>query len=233
MDPVERLTSGFERFKKEVYEENPDLFSQLAVGQSPKFMVFACADSRVCPSVVLNFQPGEAFTVRNIANMVPPYDQVSSVCSLHHQLFLSLIAAYAPPFTSLSVVFLQTKYSGVGAAIEYAVLNLKVEYIVVMGHSSCGGIKGLMSIKEDGTTSTDFVEEWVKICLPAKEKVVAEHAALSFADQCTQCEKEAVNVSLENLKTYPFVSDALEKTTLKLIGAHYDFVAGSFEAWET
>ncbi|THU62079.1 hypothetical protein C4D60_Mb01t01380 [Musa balbisiana] len=200
MDPVERLTSGFERFKKEVYEENPDLFSQLAVGQSPKFMVFACADSRVCPSVVLNFQPGEAFTVRNIANMVPPYDQI--------------------------------KYSGVGAAIEYAVLNLKVEYIVVIGHSSCGGIKGLMSIKEDGTTSTDFIEEWVKICLPAKEKVVAEHAALSFADQCTQCEKEAVNVSLENLKTYPFVSDALEKTTLKLIGAHYDFVAGSFETWE-
>ncbi|URD75013.1 carbonic anhydrase, partial [Musa troglodytarum] len=199
MDPVERLTSGFERFKKEAYEENPDLFSQLAAGQSPKFMVFACADSRVCPSVVLDFQPGEAFTVRNIANIVPPYDQ--------------------------------TKYSGVGAAIEYAVLHLKVEYIVVMGHSSCGGIKGLMSIKEDGTTSTDFIEEWVKICLPAKEKVVAEHAASSFADQCTQCEKEAVNVSLENLKTYPFVSDGLEKTTLKLIGAHYDFVAGSFETW--
>ncbi|RWW39915.1 hypothetical protein BHE74_00054715 [Ensete ventricosum] len=86
---------------------------------------------------------------------------------------------------------------------------------------------------------SDFIEEWVKICLPAKEKVVAEHAALSFADQCTQCEKtvcmcaqEAVNVSLENLKTYPFVRDGLEKTTLKLIGAHYDFVAGSFETWE-
>ncbi|RRT34774.1 hypothetical protein BHE74_00058596 [Ensete ventricosum] len=66
-------------------------------------MVFACADSRVCPSVVLDFQPGEAFTVRNIANMVPPYDQV--------------------------------------------------ENIVVIGHSRCGGIKGLMSIKEDGTSS--------------------------------------------------------------------------------
>ncbi|XP_065005183.1 carbonic anhydrase 2-like isoform X1 [Musa acuminata AAA Group] len=165
-----------------------------------RFMVFACADSRVCPSVVLDFQPGEAFTVRNIANMVPPYDQ--------------------------------TRYSGVGAAIEYAVLHLKVENIVVIGHSRCGGIKGLMSIKEDGTRSSAFIEDWVKVCLPALEKVKANHSALPFEDQCTHCEKEAVNVSLHNLKTYPFVKDGLEKKTLKLIGAHYNFVAGSFDIWE-
>jgi len=41
-----------------------------------QFLVFACSDSRVCPSHILDFQPGEAFMVRNIANMVPPYDQV-------------------------------------------------------------------------------------------------------------------------------------------------------------
>ena len=39
-------------------------------------MVFACADSRCCPSVTLGLQPGEAFTIRNIAAMVPPYDKV-------------------------------------------------------------------------------------------------------------------------------------------------------------
>lgn len=41
-----------------------------------QFMVFACSDSRVCPSHILDFQPGEAFVVRNIANMVPPFDKV-------------------------------------------------------------------------------------------------------------------------------------------------------------
>jgi len=39
-------------------------------------MVFACSDSRVCPSVTLDLKPGEAFTVRNIASRVPAYKQV-------------------------------------------------------------------------------------------------------------------------------------------------------------
>jgi hypothetical protein len=44
--------------------------------------------------------------------------------------------------------------------------------------------------------------------------------------------QEAVNVSLANLKTYPFVKERLAKGTLKLVGAHYDFVSGKFLTWE-
>ncbi|KAJ4729222.1 Carbonic anhydrase [Melia azedarach] len=198
-DPVERIKDGFIHFKREKYEKNPALYAELAKGQSPKYMVFACSDSRVCPSHVLDFQPGEAFVVRNVANIVPPYDQ--------------------------------TKYAGVGSAVEYAVLHLKVENIVVIGHSACGGIKGLMSFPFDGNTSTDFIEDWVKIGLPAKSKVLAEHGDEPFPEQCTYCEKEAVNVSLGNLLTYPFVRDGLVNKTLALKGGYYDFVKGSFELW--
>lgn len=38
-----------------------------------QFMVVACADSRVCPSRVLGFKPGEAFTIRNVGNIIPPF----------------------------------------------------------------------------------------------------------------------------------------------------------------
>ncbi|XP_058088766.1 carbonic anhydrase 2-like isoform X2 [Magnolia sinica] len=198
-NPLERVKTGFEYFKKEKYEKNPQLFDELSKGQSPKFMVFACADSRVCPSHILNFQPGEAFMVRNIANMVPPFDK--------------------------------TKYSGAGAAIEYAVLHLKVEDILVIGHSGCGGIKGLMSIPDDGSTSTAFIEDWVKICLPAMQRVKKANSDLAFPELCTKCEKEAVNVSLTNLLTYPFVKEGLVNKTLALHGGHYDFVNGCFEMW--
>ncbi|XP_004297629.1 PREDICTED: carbonic anhydrase, chloroplastic-like isoform 1 [Fragaria vesca subsp. vesca] len=199
-DPVEKLKSGFVHFRTEKFEKDVDLYGKLATGQSPKFMVFACSDSRVCPSHILNFQPGEAFVVRNIANMVPPFDT--------------------------------TKHSGVGAAIEYAVLHLKVENIVVIGHSCCGGIKGLMSIPDDGTTASDFIENWVQICAPAKNKIKSSCGDLSFADQCTSLEKEAVNVSLGNLLTYPFVREAVVNNTLALKGGHYDFVGGGFELWD-
>ncbi|OMO78238.1 Carbonic anhydrase [Corchorus capsularis] len=199
-DPLKRIETGFVSFKTEKFEKNPDLYGALAKGQSPKFLVFACSDSRVCPSHILDFQPGEAFMVRNIANMVPPFDT--------------------------------TKYSGVGAAIEYAVMHLKVENIVVIGHSCCGGIKGLMSIPEDGTTASDFIEQWVSICAPAKNKVKSELTELSFADQCTNCEKEAVNVSLGNLLTYPYVREAVVKKSIILKGAHYDFVKGKFDLWD-
>ena len=199
-NPDERIRIGFDHFKNEKFQKNPELYGKLAKGQSPKFLVFACSDSRVCPSHILDFQPGEAFVVRNIANMVPPYDK--------------------------------TKYSGTGAAIEYAVQHLKVENIVVIGHSCCGGIKGLMSIPDDGTTASEFIENWVQICTQAKSKVKTEASALEFSEQCTNCEKEAVNVSVGNLLTYPFVRDCVVNETLALKGAHYNFVKGTFELWD-
>nr|ADZ97025.1 carbonic anhydrase 3 [Flaveria angustifolia] len=198
-DAVERIKTGFAKFKTEKYLTNPALYDELSKGQSPKFMVFACSDSRVCPSHVLDFQPGEAFVVRNVANIVPPFDKL--------------------------------KYAGVGSAVEYAVLHLKVEQIVVIGHSKCGGIKGLMTFPDEGPTSTDFIEDWVRVGLPAKSKVKAEHGSASLDDQCVSCEKEAVNVFLANLLTYPFVRNGLMNKTLALKGAHYDFVNGAFELW--
>ncbi|MQL78512.1 hypothetical protein Taro_010947 [Colocasia esculenta] len=228
MDPVERLKSGFEKFKKEIYEKEPDKYKDLAEGQSPTYMVFACADSRVCPSVVLQLTPGEAFTIRNIANMVPANDPVRSGSSYAVHLVFSVTSVVIT--ASVGSIW-WVKYSGVGSSIEYAVIHLKVSVIVVIGHSRCGGIKGLMSLSDDGSTSTAFIEDWVKIGLPAREKVKAAHGSLPFVDQCTQCEKEAVNTSLQNLLTYPFVKEGLENKTLSLYGGYYDFVSGNFETW--
>ncbi|XP_057493522.1 beta carbonic anhydrase 5, chloroplastic-like isoform X1 [Actinidia eriantha] len=64
----------FLNFKKRKFLENSKHFQNLAMGQAPKFMVISCADSRVCPSNILGFQPGEAFVVRNVANLVPTYE---------------------------------------------------------------------------------------------------------------------------------------------------------------
>jgi carbonic anhydrase len=115
-------------------------------------MVFACADSRVCPSVTLGLLPGEAFTVRNISNMVPAYDKVR--CLLVDRLVVQHgvkhVSGRLHVCTCPFVNWMQTRYASVGSAIEYAVCALKVE---VIGHSRCGGIKALLSLK-DGAPDT-------------------------------------------------------------------------------
>ncbi|KAG4945436.1 hypothetical protein JHK87_041443 [Glycine soja] len=68
------LKDRFLSFKKNKYMKNIEQFENLAKVQTPKFMVIACADSRVCPSNVLGFQPGEAFMIRNVANLVPTFE---------------------------------------------------------------------------------------------------------------------------------------------------------------
>lgn len=68
-----KMKDRFLSFKKDKYLANIEQFRGLANAQEPKFMVIACADSRVCPSIILGFQPGEAFVIRNIANLVPSY----------------------------------------------------------------------------------------------------------------------------------------------------------------
>ncbi|XP_043702829.1 beta carbonic anhydrase 5, chloroplastic isoform X2 [Telopea speciosissima] len=75
LDVFADLKHRFLNFKKHKYLENSEHFEVLAKAQAPKFMVIACADSRVCPSNILGFQPGEAFMIRNVANLVPPFER--------------------------------------------------------------------------------------------------------------------------------------------------------------
>ncbi|CAH8297826.1 unnamed protein product [Eruca vesicaria subsp. sativa] len=200
-DAKERIQSGFIHFKTHKFLKKPSLYNALAKSQDPKFLVFACSDSRVSPAHILNFQPGEAFEIRNIANMVPLFDK--------------------------------TQHSGTGAAMEYPITKLNVENILVIGHSRCGGIEALMSIEDDAAPNKSiFIEDWVKIGTAAKNRIKQDFGDLSFEEQCSLCEKEAVNVTLANLLSYPFVRERVEKGKLALRGAHYDFVNGTFELWE-
>ncbi|XP_050377038.1 beta carbonic anhydrase 5, chloroplastic-like isoform X2 [Argentina anserina] len=72
------LKDRFLSFKKQKFLKESEHFQNLAQVQDPKFMVIACADSRVCPSNILGFQPGEALMIRNVANLVPPFENGAS-----------------------------------------------------------------------------------------------------------------------------------------------------------
>ncbi|KAL3567619.1 hypothetical protein D5086_030270 [Populus alba] len=196
-DLFDEMKQRFLSFKKHKYMQNLELYEKLAKGQAPKFMVIACADSRVCPSSILGFQPGEAFVIRNVANMVPPYEN-------------------GPSETN--------------AGLEFAVNSLKVENILVIGHSQCGGIRALMSMHDDVETSS-LIGSWVSVGMNARVRTKAATKLLNFDQQCKHCEKESVNCSLANLLTYPWVEEKVRNGELAIHGGYYDFVDCAFEKW--
>jgi carbonic anhydrase len=72
---VKTLLEGHARFKRGYWRRHQKRFTDLALhGQAPPAMVIACADSRVAPEAIFDCAPGEIFVVRNVSNLVPPYE---------------------------------------------------------------------------------------------------------------------------------------------------------------
>jgi len=71
----ERLLAGYDSFRANRLPEDSARYRILAdAGQRPQIMVIACSDSRAAPETIFDANPGEIFVVRNVANLVPPYD---------------------------------------------------------------------------------------------------------------------------------------------------------------
>ena len=69
------LLNGYRNFMNGRYADARDRYRQLAEnGQSPSTLVIACSDSRAAPELIFDAGPGELFVIRNVANMVPPYE---------------------------------------------------------------------------------------------------------------------------------------------------------------
>ena len=123
---------------------------------------------------------------------------------------------------------------GTSAAIEYAVIALRVEHLVVMGHSGCGGVRGchdmLAGLAPELDTPTSFVGTWLKILKPGFEALAGR--GLGYEARIAAFEKEAVLVSLRNLMSFPFVADAVADGRLQLHGVWKDIRDGDLDIYD-
>lgn len=70
------LIDGFRKFRRKYFVLEKDLYSDLSSeGQHPKILVISCSDSRVDPAILLSAEPGDLFVIRNVASLVPPYEE--------------------------------------------------------------------------------------------------------------------------------------------------------------
>lgn len=196
MPYLNQLIDGYRRFREKDWAHERERWSELAEGQSPQVMILSCADSRVDPAQIFDARPGEMFVARNIAALAPPYETSSG-------------------------------FHGVSAALEFAVTQLRVSEILVMGHGLCGGCAAALTGQFDDTPPGEghFIADWVGMLHGARDKVRSRHSELdrpAFLDM----EREAVKVSLANLRTFPWIADREQSGELKLHGAHFAISEG-------
>lgn len=119
---------------------------------------------------------------------------------------------------------------GEGATIEYAVAALNVGHIVVLGHSHCGAMKGLMNPGD--LTSLPLVAEWLKHAEATRRVVIENYQDCTGVDQLNAAIKENVLVQLDNLRTYPAVAARLAKRNLTLHAWIYQIENGNILAYD-
>ena len=197
------LVQRYHGWKATTFEDNHSWYRRLASeGQRPRAMVISCCDSRVHVTAIFGAEQGEFFIHRNVANLVP---------------------AYLP----------DGEPHGTSAAVEYAVTALKVAHIIVLGHSNCGGVKACHDMctghAPELEKSSSFVGRWMDILRPGFERIKDIEGA---EDQVSSLEREAVMISIENLITFPFVKEAVNKNDLTLHGLWTDIAEGTLEQFD-
>jgi carbonic anhydrase len=127
------------------------------------------------------------------------------------------VANLVPPYAP------DAQYHGTSAALEFGVTVLAVEDLIVLGHGMCGGIRALL---DPAQAPADFVAPWMSIARAARDRVLA----CMPADQAqTACEHEAVKLTLDNLRTFPWIAAREADGRLRLHGASFDIRFGVLE----
>jgi carbonic anhydrase len=119
---------------------------------------------------------------------------------------------------------------GVSAAIQYAIEALNVKRVIIMGHEKCGGIRALMQ-GHTPSPSLDFIGRWMKIVEPVKQQVLHQLTSCSSDEQNRACELGAIILSLNNLRSFPWVAEREARGELALHGWYFDMSNGALLAY--
>ena len=136
------------------------------------------------------------------------------------------VANLVPPFAD------DNAHHGTSAAIEFAVTALKVEHLIVLGHSQCGGVRHCHDSCHGDLPphKRNFVDRWMDILRPGYERV--KHIE-DDAERITALELTSVVVAIENLLEFPFVQEAIASGQLSLHGLWHSIGDGALMAFNS
>lgn len=194
------LSEGYKAFRDGRLLEERRRYEVLAeLGQKPKTMIVACCDSRSGPETIFNAAPGELFVVRNVANIVPPYETDDGLHSTSAALEFAVQALKVEHI----VVMGHGRCGGVQAFL------VQQEGIVETEPLSPG----------------DFIGRWMSLLEPAHKMLICEDSA-DFAARRRALEEAGIRNSIQNLLSFPCVRIQVERGKLALHGAWFDISSG-------
>ena len=134
-----------------------------------------------------------------------------------HRNIANLVPIYSP----------EGENHGTSAAIEYAIKELQVQHLIILGHKDCGGIKNAHYMHSNSANPKyEFINKWISIILPAYNKIQKD---ISEQKQINQLEQESIKVSINNLLTFPFIKKAVDENNLSIHGLIHDIGSGNLK----
>ena len=131
------------------------------------------------------------------------------------------IANLVPPYSP------DGENHGTSAAIEYAIKELRVHHLIILGHKDCGGIKYGHDIHSNLVNPNyEFINKWLSILLPAFDIIQKN---VSEQEQINQLEQESIKTSINNLFNFPFVKKAIDENNLFIHGLIHDIGSGNLK----
>jgi carbonic anhydrase len=134
------------------------------------------------------------------------------------------VANLVPPYTPSGFTH------GVSAALEFAIQLLKVKYVIVMGHTHCGGIRAYAE-HQNRLDPGDFIDNWMSLIAPAA-RTVGEVGSMARADYLARLEQASIVATLNNLQSFPWIRSRVEDGSVQLIGAYFDVGTGALTAYD-
>jgi len=124
-------------------------------------------------------------------------------------------------------------FHGTSAALEFAVNGLNVESIIILGHAQCGGIKALIN-EPLISQNRSFISTWMTQLEPVRQTIMNDQTLITPQQRYHACEQQGVIHSLQNLKTFPWITERVQQGQLMLHAWYYDLnTAGLYEYDET
>ena len=145
-------------------------------------------------------------------------------CGAGDILVVRNVANLVPSYTE------NDKNSKLQAAIELSIGYLEVKNIIIMGHSRCVGIQSLLNRVVDNLEPRHSLERWTAIAEPAAKAAIEEIPQASLDEKTCLCSRKAVGISLNNLREYPWVKEAIEEGTMDLHGWYFNLAKAELEA---